>query len=88
MIRFPLGSYHNINFENIVLTDTALSSKEIPIDGSSDVTETNIIFKSTAVNINHWGSEEPLNYINAVRGQRDHFAGTGNSIDIAVSIKN
>ncbi len=76
-LRFPQSPYKNVKFENVVLTDTAVTSERIPVSNANLSTNETIVFRNVRAVINRWsGSGMPVPVI----------AGTGNSISLQVTI--
>jgi hypothetical protein len=76
-LRFPQTQYKGVTLDNVVLTDRAPSSVQMPISNVGQVSNENIVFKNVRTVINRWaGTGLPLPAI----------WGTGNSISLDVSI--
>ncbi len=76
-LRFPQTPYKDVTFENVILTDTAALSVQLPISTVGQPNNENIVFKNVRTVINRWaGAGLPLPVI----------GGASNSISMDVSI--
>jgi hypothetical protein len=55
--RFPSTSYKRLTFENIALRDLASSSVQLPIGGTYQTSNENIVFTNVRVGINRWSGK-------------------------------
>ena len=76
-LRFPQTPYKDVTFENVILTDTAALSVQLPISTVGQPNNENIVFKNVRTVINRWaGAGLPLPVI----------GGASNSISMDASI--
>lgn len=85
MMRFTQKSNHDLYFESISLTDSAVFTYIDPIRGSDDDNNTNIIFINTRIKLNNWGEPTQPMYHPKVKGTAAYFAGVGHNFDIRTS---
>ena len=62
--RFPGGSYKNITFNNVTLTDSAGSSSVAPIGPANQTSNEHIIFRNVKVGLSKWvGQGTPVSTV-------------------------